>query len=343
MKNNINQGRNCKVWVNFFNNFSIKLIYSMVALYGRRLVRKMRYFIIISVILILGLSNFGVNAISSTIGESEHPSTRSTEPPEIDIEITSTDHRAHVAPNEDGVVTITGRISANVKWTPKVQSMVVNLTAQAGDWMVSDIPAMHFRHQDLVFTTTVQVPPLTHPEESRDLIIKGEWYYEPREEGNGTIETKEVHIEVMPFGHLEMDIDTENTTLYISESYTCKVTIKNLGTATARVDLHCNSDSREIEFILSDKYIEIPPNQSGEIEVEFKQSSGSPGTHIISITAEDRKYGPINRSFTLITKERSFIEKALPFIISGIVIICALSIFIGLSIFFWRKKGSSGS
>jgi hypothetical protein len=108
--------------------------------------------------------------------------------PAITIQITQPKQTAYVAPGEDGIVTFTGTVVAQIPWDPNVQYLVVTLTADAGGWPVSNPPALTFSRatKQQPFTLSVQVPIETSKTTQGQLSVSGRWSYSPGITG-GTI------------------------------------------------------------------------------------------------------------------------------------------------------------
>jgi hypothetical protein len=80
--------------------------------------------------------------------------------PAITIRIAQPKQVAYVAPGQDGIVTFTGTVEAQIPWAPSIQYLVVTLTADAGGWPVSNPPALTFSRtqNQQSFSLSVQVP-----------------------------------------------------------------------------------------------------------------------------------------------------------------------------------------
>jgi hypothetical protein len=262
--------------------------------------------------------------------------------PEIDIQITPGNHRAYVCPGDDGIVTITGTVYAEIPWDPNVQYLVVNLMGDAGGWPVSNPPSLTFSRaqKQQSFTLSVQVPIETPPDESRDLVISGTWQYSPGVQ-SGNTETEYVFIDILPYVYLDLDWDVSNITLFVDESDTFEVEVLNRGTMSANAHLRCYSDSGEVEFELSTTIIEIGAHQRKKVEVKFGQSSGSPRIHKITFTAEDpenSRHGPVQRTFTFITKDKTVADRIGQYIVPGVVILIIVMIIISILIYIRKRR-----
>ncbi len=101
--------------------------------------------------------------------------------PDVQIILTQTKQTAYVAPGQDGVVTFTGEVRADIPWAPSVQYLVVTLTAYCEGWAVSGAPSLTFNRAVSVqnFQISVQVPIGTPRSTNAILYINGTWMYSP--------------------------------------------------------------------------------------------------------------------------------------------------------------------
>ncbi|MEA3559248.1 MAG: choice-of-anchor T family protein, partial [Candidatus Thermoplasmatota archaeon] len=101
--------------------------------------------------------------------------------PEITIELSQSKQGAYVAPGQDGIVTFTGTVYAEIPWAPNVQYLVVNLNAKCSDFPVSVPPALTFSkaQKQQSFQLSIQVPIGTSSMESYTLYVNGTWSYSP--------------------------------------------------------------------------------------------------------------------------------------------------------------------
>lgn len=129
-------------------------------------------FLIALVLLVIG--SFGVLIIHEdgveAVGE-----------PAITVTIAQPKATAHVAPGQDGIVTYTGDVEAEIPWSPSIQYLTVYLQPDAGGWSVSTPAPLVFSRQTktLGFSLTVQVPPETSHYVQGTLTIGGTWEYDP--------------------------------------------------------------------------------------------------------------------------------------------------------------------
>jgi hypothetical protein len=108
--------------------------------------------------------------------------------PAITIRITQPRVTAYVAPGQDGIVTFTGTVEAQIPWDPSFQYLIVQLTADAGGWPASNPPALIFNRatKQRDFALSVQVPIETSKKTQQQLSLTGRWSYSPGI-GGGTI------------------------------------------------------------------------------------------------------------------------------------------------------------
>ncbi len=110
--------------------------------------------------------------------------------PVIQISLDSYRGTAYVAPGQDGIVTFTGTVTAQVPYQPDIQYLIVYLECDAGGWPVTTPPEMMFTNEitEQSFQVQVKVPMGTSSTGNYSLTIGGTWRYSPGALG-GTIST----------------------------------------------------------------------------------------------------------------------------------------------------------
>ena len=95
--------------------------------------------------------------------------------------MTSNKQTALVAPGQEGIVTFTGKVDAQMTYEPRGQQLLVYLTADASGWAVTTPPALIFTRGITTrdFAITVQVPPETSHMIQGTLTISGRWRVVP--------------------------------------------------------------------------------------------------------------------------------------------------------------------
>mgnify|MGYP006293004425 FL=1 len=99
----------------------------------------------------------------------------------ITINLAQKKQTALVAPGQEGIVTFTGEVTAQIPWSPSIQYCIVYMQANAGGWVVSLPPPLIFSKQTRTnnFAMTVQVPPETSYFTQGQLEVTATWRYSP--------------------------------------------------------------------------------------------------------------------------------------------------------------------
>jgi len=268
--------------------------------------------------------------------------------PEIDIIMSPASYQVNVQPGEDGFVNMFGTVRCEMpSYMPPNVYCIVTLSVDAGEWTAYYPPDLMFSKQvvERTFTASVQVPIGSSPDESRDVFISGRWSYSPGVQG-GTTETESVHVEVLPYVFLAYKTEMTNRTIEIGETGTVTVEIENQGTQEAMVTLMIRSDSELMQVDLDKKTMTIPPHQTEEVTITFKQSSGKGGIFTITLMADDPEHGnpsAVRFTFKVFTKEKGFLSSSTRFIVpigtaAAVILLGAGSVFLIMKL---RKRRRS--
>lgn len=156
--------------------------------------------------------------------------------PAITIQLAQAKQTAYVAPGQDGIVTFTGTVFAQIPYSPNVQYLVINLQADAGGWPVSVPPALTFSRaqQQQSFTLSVQVPIETSQSTTGQLSVSGRWSYSPGI-GGGTIPAATAIIFVKQYYQFSIGCEKPYVEVNPGQSLGFKLRLINEGNANDRL------------------------------------------------------------------------------------------------------------
>ncbi len=187
---------------------------------------------------------------------------------------------AYVAPGQDGFATFNGTVYVEAPWSPDIQSIIVQLGTDAGDWSVTTPPAMEFTkgvtEQD--FAITVQVPIGTSHMIEGTLTISGTWRYSPGVT-TGTIDDITAHIDVAQY--FDCDLDTSTPSLEAEKGGRAEFIVDAINNGNANDEMTIeilNLDhlvSEGINIQLSDHVVAVPEQQSREITITASVHDGA--------------------------------------------------------------------
>ncbi|MGA1848743.1 MAG: choice-of-anchor T family protein [Thermoplasmatota archaeon] len=195
--------------------------------------------------------------------------------PEITIALAQTKQTAYVAPGQDGIVTFTGTVFVQVPWSPNIQYLVVDLTADAGDWPVSVPPSLTFSKavKQQSFVISVQVPIGTSSGDTYGLTVGGYWHYEPGMTG-GECEPATALIFVKQY--YDLDLSSENPFLeaLVDEKVETTVLVDNKGNGKDEIQLSiANADElleAGIQALFSEELVDVGFNETAEVGLFIK-------------------------------------------------------------------------
>jgi len=156
--------------------------------------------------------------------------------PAITITIAQPKQTAYVAPGQDGIVTFTGTVEAQIPWDPSFQYLVVQLSADAGGWPASNPPALIFSRQTKMrtFSLSVQVPIETSKKTQGQLSLSGRWSYSPGALG-GTIPAATAIIVVEQYYQFSVGCDKPYVQVNPGSSLGFRLRLINEGNANDRL------------------------------------------------------------------------------------------------------------
>ncbi|MFO8050911.1 MAG: choice-of-anchor T family protein [Thermoplasmatota archaeon] len=156
--------------------------------------------------------------------------------PAITIQLAQPKQTAYVAPGQDGIVTFSGTVFAQIPYSPNVQYLVIHLQADAGGWAVSVPPALTFSkaQKQQSFTLSVQVPIETSQSTTGQLSVSGRWSYSPGL-GGGTIPAATAIIFVKQYYQFSIGCEKPYVEVNPGQSLGFKLRLINEGNANDRL------------------------------------------------------------------------------------------------------------
>ncbi|MFW3146881.1 MAG: choice-of-anchor T family protein [Thermoplasmatota archaeon] len=165
--------------------------------------------------------------------------------PVITIQLAQAKQTAYVAPGQDGIVTFTGTVFAQIPWSPNIQYLQVNLQAEAGGWPVSVPPALTFSRaqKQQSFTVSVQVPPETSKANTGQLSVSGRWSYSPGL-GGGTIPASTAIITIDQYYQFSIGCEKPYQQVTPGSSLGFKIRLMNEGNANDQLRVEVTNQDK---------------------------------------------------------------------------------------------------
>jgi len=215
--------------------------------------------------------------------------------PDIVVTIAQPKQTAYVKPGQDGILTFTGTVEADIPWAPSFQYLIVELSADAGGWPVSNPPALIFSRQTTMrsFSLSVQVPIGTSSTIQRDLVITGRWSYSPGVLG-GNIPPSTAIIVVDWYSQFDISSKDPIVEAERDDRVVMSLLVENEGNSNDRISLEIeNIDDladEGITPILADYSVSVEEGETGEAKlyIETDKRTGL-DTYAIDIVAESEK------------------------------------------------------
>jgi hypothetical protein len=158
--------------------------------------------------------------------------------PSVDILLAQTKQTAYVAPGQDGIVTFTGTVSANVPWPPESEGLEVRLKPDAGDWCVIAPPAMLFSkaEEQKSFSIRVYVPTGTSTSYPGQLSVAGTWRQQNTTLG-GNIPPATAIIFIKQYTQIELNNAEGVISLHQGQKMNTTLMVHNMGNGDEKVRL----------------------------------------------------------------------------------------------------------
>lgn len=190
--------------------------------------------------------------------------------PAISISIAQPKVTAHVAPGQDGIVTFTGDVLAQIPWSPSIQYCVVFLQADAGGWSVSTPAPLVFSKQtkSQSFSLTVQVPPTTSHLTQGQLSLSARWTYSPGALGGTVPPTTSI---IVVDQYYQFSVACENPFLEIQPGSATGFKLKLINEGNAadklRIEILNQADLSDAEWTvqLSQNRFEVPEKSERQL------------------------------------------------------------------------------
>jgi hypothetical protein len=211
--------------------------------------------------------------------------------PDIIIQIAQPKQTVYVAPGQDGIVTFTGTVFAEIPYDPSIQYLIVQLHANAGGWPVSNPPALTFSRaqKQQSFTISVQVPIGTSSGGSYQLEVGGTWHYSP---GVMSGEVDPAHAIIVIDQYYDYDLGSEDLFNEALRGEVIKpvIDVRNAGNGNDEISLEIVNTNdlygSGIEALFSDDTVVVTENETVGITLFVKcGESMHKGSYPIEIKA----------------------------------------------------------
>jgi len=239
--------------------------------------------------------------------------------PEITIALAQAKQTVYVAPGQDGIVTFTGTVFVQVPWSPNIQYLVVDLSADAGSWPVSVPPSLTFSKavKQQSFTISVQAPIGAPAGVSHTLTVGGTWHYEPGMTG-GQCEPTTALIFVNQYYDLDLSSQYPFVEARVEETVETTVKVDNVG--NGKDDIQIEIVNREelleagIQALFAEERIDLGYNETAEvgllIKVDRYTAHRSYEIEIEGWSYQARSMGEVYKTDTLVIFLDVVIEKS---------------------------------
>ncbi|MFW3147012.1 MAG: choice-of-anchor T family protein, partial [Thermoplasmatota archaeon] len=208
---------------------------------------------------------------------------------------------AYVAPGQDGIVTFTGTVTAQVAWSPNIQYLYVDIEAYAGGWPVSTPPRLTFSRaqKEQSFTVSVQAPNGASSDDPHGLFVNGTWSYSP---GVMSGECEGATAIIVVAQYYALDIGADDPIVQCERPGEAELTIfiENIGNGNDEAGLDVtNFDElldQGIEAMLPDNRFVIEEGEIREILLYLK-SSDKPRQGTYEIELEAHSFTAVQRGY----------------------------------------------
>ncbi len=242
--------------------------------------------------------------------------------PEITIALAQAKQTAYVAPGQDGIVTFTGTVFAQIPWSPNIQYLVVDLYADAGGWPTSVPPSLTFSRaqKQQSFTLSVQVPTGTSSQSDQTVKVGGYWHYEPGMDG-GEVEPTSALIFVKQYYGLDLSSESPFLEALVEETVETTVFVENEGNGDDEIQLDIANKQdlldAGIQALFTDERVDVGYNETAEvglfIKVDRYAAHRSYEIEIEGWSAQAEALGEISQVETLtifldVVTQKSYVE-----------------------------------
>ncbi len=245
----------------------------------------------ISFLLVLGILIIGSLGIIVSIDED----VEAVGTPVISIRLAQQKMTAYVGPDQDGIVTFTGTVTAQAPWSPAVQQLIVELEADAGGWACTDPPALPFTkgQTERDFAITVQVPQGSTHTLQRNLIIGGTWYYSP---GTMSGSVDEVTALIYVAQYYDCDLDTSTPIMEAEKGGYAEFVVDVINNGNGNDEMiievldQYDLANDHIDIQIPDDIVSVPENQSVELSLlAYVDEGASTGRYTITVQVRSKQ------------------------------------------------------
>jgi hypothetical protein len=262
--------------------------------------------------------------------------------PNITIELDQPEQSVGVEPGDDGVLRFSGTVYCDLPpTTPPGQYCVVQLQADAEGWPVSVPPALTFDRtkEEEDFALDIQVP-IETSQRNVQLSISGRWRYSPGA-GGGTLTPVIAIIIVEAYSRPILGSDDKNNTFPVGKWVEVPIRVTNDGNSNDNVQLEITNVPDGLEAYFPIEEANIQEGQSKVIKMKVRQSTGSPKSHRVEISATGINGGrkevdthTVNLETT--TSAKSFFTN--PYLLIPFVILLLVIGFTGFMLYKKKRK-----
>lgn len=191
------------------------------------------------------------------------------------ITIDQESEMAYVAPDQDGIINFNGSISVWFHGGPFYvgDNFLVEISAEAGEWSVSDIPPMILNRSKWKcdFNFTVYVPTGTPIWEGRTVNVTGTWKA-LETNATGSLRGDSALIEINPYCKLDVK-SPGRVKIKAGGSGNIKVTASNKGNCDNRIFLNIDNlyemEKRGWEFDINHKAMRLKYNETCQFNISI--------------------------------------------------------------------------
>jgi len=209
--------------------------------------------------------------------------------PGVTITIAQPKQTVNVAPGQDGIVTFTGTVMAQIPWEPKFQYLVVQLSPDADGWPTSRPPPLIFTRQVKmkIFSVDVYVPTGTSRSYHGQFSMGGKWRFQNTTIG-GTLYPATAIIVVQQYDMVVLDSPERYIKIEQGQSLHTHVKVENRGNADehlwARINNRKELESKGWKIDLTPDKMAVQEKNSTLLELDLSSSETMElGFHTLSI------------------------------------------------------------
>ncbi len=246
--------------------------------------------------------------------------------PSGSIEIDQEAAFAQVAPGQSGIVTFTGVISIqNSGLGSTIQTIMVNLAADAQGWPVSIVPeVMEFQDTNgsQSFAATVSVPPDTPMDKVGTITVSGTGNVQPGVK-SFTLSSDSASILIKQYYDFEVNCTTPFQEARPGDSTVFKISLTNTGNGDDKVGIYLDNyvevTGNGLTPIWSTNEVTIGPDLSAMVSLTIEVPSSMTGNKvynikllIYSITAQELGEIPIEITYPLHLRVKDQVTDLVP-------------------------------